>query len=237
MLVETPNPVVLAWWRWYCRYALRKHFHRVMLYGDLARPATEPTAEPGAAATLYLADHLSWWDGVLLFHLLGTRLGERGLRCMVDETQVRKHPFFRRVGCFSVDRTRPRDGLRAVRHAADLLERGHSVVVFPQGRIRPADAPVSLERGFTYLLDFFPAARVRVLTFRYDFWEHQRPELLAWSSPTLAGNAAGLDDIADTFRAGVETLRDASLRRAEGDLLLRCRRSIAELPTLVRRRK
>lgn len=224
MLPERPSSLVLAWWRVYCNYALRKHFHALRLYGHW-----QPAPKPRTAPTLYLANHLSFWDGIAINHVLLRDRLEPTFRVMVDEEQVRAHPFFRRVGAFSVNRKSPRDALRACAHAAELLNAGHSVLLFPQGSIRPAAEPLHLERGFTYILDRAPTANVVVLTLAYEFWEDQRPELLLHTSPDLPGASAGLDDTREHFLSGLTALRTASLHRDPGRIALQGRRGIQSI--------
>ncbi|MFN4241823.1 MAG: lysophospholipid acyltransferase family protein [Tepidisphaerales bacterium] len=219
MLPETIHRPTLWWWRWYCRYALRRHFHRVMRYGAELPPAS-PTG------TLVLANHVSWWDGITLDAVLRPTHPE--LRCMIDEVQVRRHPFFRRVGGFSVNRSSPRDAVRACAHAAGLLRDGKTVVMFPQGAIVPAGRPLVLERGFTRILDDAPDAAVLVVALRYEFWEHQRPELLVHIAPPLAGRSAGRDDVTAALAGGLAELARASDQRAAGEVLLRGRKAISE---------
>jgi hypothetical protein len=103
------------------------------------------------------------------------------------------------------------------------------VVLFPQGRIVPADAPLELERGFTYILDRAPAARVVVISLRYEFWTDQRPELLVHLSPPHPASSFGLDSARTVLGEELASLRQASLSRSEGLVLLRGRTSVADL--------
>jgi 1-acyl-sn-glycerol-3-phosphate acyltransferase len=220
VLPEKPNRVIQFWWNSYCRRAIRKHFHALRLYGHFHSPADTTSADAPRPATLYLANHLSFWDGIVAHHVLLQDRGHRALRIMVDENQVRRHPFFRRVGAFSVNRQSPRDGLRAIEHAARLLEQGLPVLLFPQGAIRPVGEDLRLERGFTYLLDRAPGASVVVLNLAYEFWEHQRPEVLLHASEPLPGKSFGLEDALKHFAAGADALRQASLSRNPGRIVL-----------------
>lgn len=190
-----------------------------MLYGTGLPPRS-------ATGTLVLANHVSWWDGITLDLVLRPTHPE--LRCMIDEVQVRKHPFFRRVGGFSVDRTSPRDAVRACAHAAGLLRSGRTVVVFPQGAIVPTGRPLALERGFTRILDDAPQAQVVIVALRYEFWEHQRPELLVHIGVPMPGVSAGLDDVAAAMNEGLGALQAVSNHRTPGRVLLRGRRAISE---------
>ncbi len=97
------------------RWAMRGMFARVRL--------RETAGNPRAAGVplLGLANHPSWWDGYLAL-LLARHYGlPRYL--MMDEPQLRRYGFFRWAGCFSVDRTDPRESARSVAYAAHLLDR------------------------------------------------------------------------------------------------------------------
>ena len=221
MLPAIPNPLVQRWFDWYCGYALRKHFHRVHLYGDVPFDPARPT--------LYVASHSSFWDPLVMSRLIRTTRRQPAY-AMSDLVQVRRHPFFRRVGAFSVDRTSPRDGMRAVRYAADLLNAGgNAVVVFPQGGVRPPDErPLRFERGVERILSLAPAATVVVVALRYEFWLDQRPELLVDLS---VGAGREADPLRQQMVQGLDRLAAAGRAYRVGDrLLLVGRTSIANWP-------
>ena len=228
MLPATPNPMVRRWFDWYCGHALRRHFHRVHLYGDVP-------FDP-ARSTLYVSAHAGFWDPLVLNHLIRTRRPQPAF-VMSDRVQVTKHPFFRRVGAFSVDRTSPRDGLRAVRYAAERLSEGpNAVVIYPQGGVRPPDErPVRFEGGTERVLRLAPAAAVVVVAVRYEFWLDQRPELLVDLS---AGQSRETDGLREQLASRMDHLAAAGRARRAGDqVLLTGRRSISEWSQLIPRRR
>ena len=219
MLPAIPHPLVRRWFGWYCGRALGKHFHRVHQYGDAPFDPARPT--------LYVAGHAGFWDPIVVNHLIRTRRPQPAF-VMSDIVQVTKHPFFRRVGAFSVDRTSPRDGLRAVRYAADVLNGAllngarhggpNAVVLFPQGGVRPQDErPVRFERGVERILALAPEAAVVVVALRYEFWTDQRPELLMDVSAATTRTADGLHrQLTDRMDA----LAAAGLAYRPGDRIL-----------------
>ena len=155
---------------------LRRHFFAVRDYGDAADGPTPARVGP---RLIVAATHASFWDGIVMNWWL-RRLGWRTRWCMVDAAQVRRHPFFRRVGGFGVERGDGRDGRRAVRYAASLLsaatlEKPAALVVFPQGRIVHPSRPIDVEPGVWFVAK---AADTPVLpvSLAYDFWEEQRPD-------------------------------------------------------------
>jgi hypothetical protein len=224
VLPALPNPLVRLWFDWYCGHALRKHFHRVHLYGDAP-------FDP-ARATLYVANHVGFWDPIVVDHLI-RRTRPQPPFAMADLAQVRRHPFFRRVGAFSVDRTRPRDGMRAVRYAAQLLNGGpNAVLIFPQGGAEPADArPLRFETGVERILALAPTASVMVVALRYEFWTDQRPELLVDVS---AGAGRTTGELQRQMTERLDALAAAGRERRRGDrLLVVGRRSISDWAALI----
>jgi len=224
----------MAWFDWYCRQALRKHFHRVHLY-DLKALPHDPNQ-----STLYVANHSSFWDGIVINHLV-RRHRPQPLYCMIEIEQVREHPFFRRVGGFSIDRADRRDGAKAIDYAVQLLTRQPSaLLIFPQGKIEPSDMrPLRFQSGVAHLIERIRGVRVVPLALRYEFWKEQRPECLIGIG-AIAGNVRGsstcLRELERFIEMQLDVLKQASLDRQEGDkILLRGRPSISRWKDRFRR--
>ncbi len=229
MLPARPNALAIRWFDGWCRRAMRRHFHRVHLYPD--DPSQWDAADP-AEPRLYVANHCAFWDALLLNVLLRRR--SAGLYCMADAQQVAAHPFFSRIGAFSVDRADPRDGMRAVRHAADLLKGGASVVIFPQGRIRPADArPLGFESGVGRIVRIVrrvPGVAVVPVGLRYEFWQEQRAEALVAIGREVRPEGpprevtAAVEGAVESLVAG---LVEAGKAQRAGRVVLRGKRSVS----------
>ena len=174
--------IVRRWFAWYCRHALRRHFHAVRGYG-------EPLPAAGAATDrlVVAATHQSFWDPIVLNALLAD-LGWRRV-AMIDARQVRRHGFFQRCGGFGVELDDPADRRRGARYAVDLLraaEAATALVIFPQGRIEPPG--VSLDGGAAGAewIARRAGARLVWLALDYPFWFAQRPEALIATGASLA---------------------------------------------------
>ncbi len=204
-----------AWFDRYCTFALWRHFHAIRLYGSF------PVAPISVGAKLVVsATHQSFWDGIILNDLL-RRHGWRRRHVMIDARQVRRHPFFTRIGGFGVELDDPADRRRAIRYAAHLLQSADeptALVVFPQGRIEPEESPLDeLPRTPTLVARRAGAAVVHV-AIRYRHWFAQRPELLIATADDLPAAQARLDEACRTFAPG---RRLAGGRRSIKDLSLR----------------
>ena len=211
------NPLVQSWFNWYCRYSLRKHFHRVYLYGEV--PFDPPVS------TLYIGNHASFWDPIALNFLI-RNFRRQPAYCMSDELQVRRHPFFRRVGAFSVNRSNPRDGLRAIQFAAELLNKSPcAVVVYPQGQIQHGDhRPIRFQRGIERIIESVPGVNVVLVSIRYEFWLNQRPELMIDLSTPADRTLAAMET---QMTARLDALATAGRSYTKGSrILLMGRRSV-----------
>ena len=214
------GPATRQWFGWYCRYALRKHFHRALLYEH------SPTWRDAGGPWLIACQHASFWDGILLHFALARLLGRVRVRCLIDAEQIARHPFFLRVGGVPLDRRDPRRAAATLRTEAAALERsGGVLVIFPQGRLRPADArPLGFEHAGLRRLAR-PGVRVVPAAVRYEFWEEQRPEaMLALGPPAATPATPG--NVEQAVTAQADHLAAAALARQPGQTLLHGRPSI-----------
>ena len=126
--------------------------------------------------TIYVANHTNWWDGFLAY-LTGRRLS-RVFHVLMEEEQLARYRFFRRVGALPLDR---RSAVRAhgqLALAARTLVPGRGLWVFPQGARRSWREPVAgLERGAAHVALLAPGpVRICPVAFRYEYTSEDRAE-------------------------------------------------------------
>jgi 1-acyl-sn-glycerol-3-phosphate acyltransferase len=153
---------------WYIGHKVRAAFRGLWVRGTL------PGSESGLVVYL---NHSSFWDGFIA-HQLG-KLAGWDAYAMMEEANLARYPFHRRIGAFSVRRGDPRSALETLRHARRVLGRPRAaVVVFPEGQLQPGQGPLlPFSRGVEVLAR---SARVRCLpvAVRYAFLEHEHPDVL-----------------------------------------------------------
>lgn len=172
------------------RPSLRRMFHRVALAG--------PSPPPWNLPVLVYLNHVSWWDGYLVF-LLSDELWRREAFIMMEEPQLRRYGFFRYCGAFSVDRSDPREGMRSVAYAAGLLRGnpGRLMWIFPQGVITPNDRrPLETFAGAAHIAKRAAPLCCIPIALRYEFGGEQHPEALirigAWHVVEPGAGASAL---------------------------------------------
>ena len=70
--------------------------------GLLGRGIQKPPANP----VIFIANHSSWWDG-LLFFFLNRTVWKHDIHMMMDEKGLVEYSFFRFLGAFSINRAKP----------------------------------------------------------------------------------------------------------------------------------
>lgn len=152
------------------RPALRRTFHRIAIGGVEPGPSPLPT--------LMYSNHPSWWDGYIAFFLSNERW-RREAYLMMEEPQLARYGFFRYCGVFGVNRHDPREGMRSVAYAANLLgQRPRRLLwIFPQGEITPNDKrPLNMFRGAAHVAKRAAPVRCIPMALRFEFVMEQRPE-------------------------------------------------------------
>lgn len=88
---------------------------------------------PTSGPVILAPTHRSRWDSLLLGYATGRWVTGRDLRFMVsvDETKGLQGWFVRRLGGFPVNTKRP--SISTLRHGVDILVRGETLVIFPEG--------------------------------------------------------------------------------------------------------
>ena len=86
----------------YLRVRFKTDFQAIAtLAGDL-RQKLDPKHP-----ALLVANHMSWWDGFFLIHLQQQLWPETPHYSVMLESELRKFPFFRKIGAIGVEPTEP----------------------------------------------------------------------------------------------------------------------------------
>jgi len=102
-----------------------KHFHQVVYH---------PIEFDTEKSVLLIANHYSWWDGFLFFHL-NKMLFRKKFHVMILEETIRKNSFMKYTGAFSVSKG-SRNMLETLTYAGSLLDDPQNLLlIFPQGKL------------------------------------------------------------------------------------------------------
>ena len=174
MIKAKRNPVFERVMRQVTLPQIRKQFHAVYWKGP----------EFDGTPSLYIANHSSWWDGLLYYHLRHTVI-DRSTHIMMHEKGLKKFWYFRYTGAYSVNKQSRRDIIEALNYSKEVIEQGFSVWIFPQGEEFSQEIrPLVLETGVGHLANQLPQTPIIPITLYYWFGHHKKAEVAI-----LAGEA------------------------------------------------
>ncbi len=177
--IITADPTSLHKWFWgrYFERQIRSAFFRSMIIGEENISSWRQGLQADAPLILYCT-HGGWWDAAATI-VLSLRILHLDAYGMMEDKQLEKYRFFRKIGMFSVNRSDPRSALSSLHYCADLLRNtSQSLWIFPQGQLVPQDhRPIVCESGIGILAKLLGEAYFVPVALRYDFLREQRPEM------------------------------------------------------------
>ena len=203
-----------AWFAGHARSRIQSVFSEVRVRGLAGARALAQEAP-----LLLLVNHTSWWDPLVILHLSQHVLEVDGY-AMMDAKNLRRLPFFARVGAFGVDLDNPADGAASIKYAVKLLDRpGRAVWIFPQGRERPSgERPLGFRPGSAEIARVARRARAVPVALRYELGAEERPRLyvsFGEAVPALRDPAEGRRAQEQAVEAELDRIHQALCRAAD----------------------
>ncbi len=168
-------------------------FTRFLLWRNFDSVHTQFDHVPQSGeSTLFIGNHNSWWDALTPLYVNQKYFHQRP-RAVMEWEQVKRYGFFKKIGCFSIDRSDPRSALKSLQYGIDWLnnESGNSLYLYPQGKIENPWLPQQpFETGIGWMI---PKLKEHVKV--VPFIQHQHS--MHTSKPVLflkTGKPIELDD-------------------------------------------
>ena len=154
----------------YNRNLLKRRFHSFRVLGS------ENFVKVNSS--IIYANHSSWWDGLVAFEISKVLRADSFL--MMEEKHLRNLFLFRKLGAFSVVRENPRQAVKSLDYAANLLKEKpfRTLWIFPQGEILPNDSrPIHFYNGLARIIERVGDCITVPLAIRYEFLKEYKPEI------------------------------------------------------------
>ncbi len=215
--------------RIYIHRLIRKYFNAIYRQGEI------PVIEENKPLLL-LPNHSTWWDGFLIYWINETFF-RRPLYLMMLEEQLRKYPFFSRIGAYSINPGRIKDVKESLDYTIDILEREEIpsplVCIYPQGELKTACVrPLGIKTGYNWIIqNSRQDIQVLPLAIRMEFTDQQRPEIffrfdeIFQSNEELNPSPVALDHILSSLLDQIEESLD---RKEKGYLYWTGSKSVSE---------
>lgn len=144
MLRPRKSPWITKFFSWYLEYIIRKDFSDYT-YNYLEVQKSE--------AILVLANHFSWWDGFLLFHI-NKKVLKKDFHVLVNEEDYKRHWYLKYLGAFAAEK-KSKDVMDTLMYAGELLSNPENMVlIFPQGKLSTTYVnSITFEKGVMQVIN------------------------------------------------------------------------------------
>lgn len=124
---------------------------------------------PVQGGAILIANHVSYADAVLIGCCTDRFIRFLMWKPIYDLPFAR--PFFRFLEAIPIDGASPKESLRALHKAADEIQSGELVCIFPEGQLTRTGHVQTFQRGIERLMDYTPAAPV-IPIYIDGLWRH-----------------------------------------------------------------
>lgn len=101
--------------------------------------------------SLYVSNHQSYFDILVTHNALKKPVG------FVAKKEMEKFPllpfYMRDIGCVFINRTDPKEGIKAIRDGAERLKEGHNMAICPEGTRSKCDEMNEFKEGSLKMAD------------------------------------------------------------------------------------
>jgi chlorobactene lauroyltransferase len=181
----------------YCSNLFKRRFHDFKVSGlDFLQNRDKNIP------TIIYCNHSSWWDGFAAFQISNKLKTDSFI--MMEEKQLKNLRLFRKLGAFSVIRENPREAVRSIKYAADLLkeEQDRILWLFPQGKIQPNDLrPIKFYNGISRIIEKAEKCLTFSMAIRYEFLGEYKPQIF------VKITESELINVDKTFNSKIQTER------------------------------
>ncbi|WP_079480478.1 lysophospholipid acyltransferase family protein [Halobacillus salinus] len=151
------------------RFFLRSHFEQIHVWKD--------SKEIPNRRTLFLINHSTWWDPLLIFYLNDQIVQSDGY-AMMSEKGMKKHPFFQKVGGYSINAELRRGMIESLQYSIQLLNEDKTVWIFPQGQEEHLEKrPLEFFSGTAYIAEHSEDVNVVPISLYYSLEHSRRPNV------------------------------------------------------------
>lgn len=188
-MIKAKKSRVFSWmFHFVFQRLIKKSFHQILLkHGEIP---------PGAS--VYIANHSNWWDGLLFFKL--QQHLKKDVYVMMHEHNLRRFFFFQWLGAFSVNQKHPKAVLASLQYAVTLLQKNETVCLFPQGDEYPLEIrPLQFESGALYLVEKSKHTPIVPIAFYYSWAGQRKPTIwIDMGNPIYWDELPGLNRVEKT---------------------------------------
>ncbi|MCP3026309.1 lysophospholipid acyltransferase family protein [Halobacillus sp. A5] len=171
MIQADKSPLIMWGFTRFNRFFLRHHFQRIRVYN--ANHAPIPSR------SLFLINHSSWWDALVIF-FLNEQIVRSDAYGMMHEEGIRRFPFFKKIGVYSMNSGDRRHLTASLAYSQKLLSENKTVWMFPQGDEQHLEKrPLQFSNGAAYIEEHTNDINIIPVSLYYSLEHTRKPNVYA----------------------------------------------------------
>ncbi|MEJ7693077.1 lysophospholipid acyltransferase family protein [Daejeonella sp.] len=159
-------------------------------------------------AILLLANHFSWWDGFLMFHVNKVYFRKK-FHVMITEENYEKVWFLKYLGSFSVKKN-SRSIIETLEYAGRLLDDADNLVLlFPQGKLYSNHTDdIQFQKGLMNMINISKRKFQYIFAANFlDYFEHRKASLTCYLQDWEGAEFTSLQLIKSAYNKHYEASR------------------------------
>ncbi|MFG6149104.1 lysophospholipid acyltransferase family protein [Halobacillus sp. B23F22_1] len=171
MLKANKSPWMMWGFTRFNRIFLHHHFNNIKICNLNSTSISKKS--------LFIVNHSSWWDALIIF-FLNDQVVQSDAYGMMHEEGIRRFPFFRKIGVYSMNSKDRRHLLSSLSYSTELLERDKTVWMFPQGDEQHLEKrPLEFSNGASYIAERAEGVHVIPVSLYYSLEHMKKPNVYA----------------------------------------------------------
>ena len=185
------NDTVRWFWDRYLRWKYQRGF--ASIHFDLKNAIGQLSPE---IPVILVPNHISWWDGFFCFEVQNRLRPGSGIYSLMLESELKKFPILRKIGCFGIEPGHPASVRRAFLQFRDLVAKNpyRTLTFFPQGKISPLrQRPLGFHRGIEILAKITGRVQYVPLGLHIEPLNHEKPTAFIYAGQPIDSALADVD--------------------------------------------
>ena len=209
------NDTVRWFWDRYLQWKYRRAFASIHFDLGPALGQLDPKLP-----VILVPNHISWWDGFFCFEVQNRLRPGSGIYSLMLESELKKFPILRKIGCFGLEPGNPVSVRRAFTQFRDLAAANpyRTLTYFPQGEISPLrQRPLGFRRGIETLAKMIGRVQYVPLGLHIEPMTQEKPTAFIYAGQPIDSLSKNVDH--KTLEAEVTRLLDLASMGAPQALL------------------
>jgi len=185
------NETFRWFWDRYLKWKYHRAFARICFNLEAALGQLDPSLP-----VILIPNHISWWDGFFCFEVQNRLRPGSGIYSLMLESELKKFPILRQVGCFGMEPGNPVSVRRAFLEFRELVVKNpyRTLTFFPQGEISPLrQRPLGFLRGIETLTKIIGRLQYVPLGIHIEPLNREKPTAFIYAGKPIDSTSAGAD--------------------------------------------